>query len=65
MARRDELELDSHTNESVAQVRWRIAAKLSVEAGQISIVSIDTGEEVEANIAESKLLYQVGKLIHS
>lgn len=65
MARRDELELDSHTNESVAQVRRRIAAKLSVEAGQISIVSIDTGEEVEANIAESKLLYQVGKFIHS
>ena len=59
--RRDELELESHTNESVGQVKMRIAAKLSMDVSQVSIVSINTGEEVEHdNIVESKLLYQVG-----
>ena len=62
-SRREEFELESHTNESVGEVRLRIAERLKVEAGKVSVVSVGGGGEVEeagGNFADTRLLYQLG-----
>ena len=56
--RRDELQLESHTNESVAEVKTRLAARLGVEAGQVGVAGV--GEEGGAP-ADTQLLYQLGR----
>ena len=58
--RRDEFELESHTNESVADVKTRIAAKMKLEVGQLKVISVGEGEEADAGVLDSRLLYQVG-----
>ena len=62
-SRREEFELESHTNESVGEVRQRIAERLKVEVGKVTVVSVGCGgdvEEVGGNFADTKLLYQLG-----
>ena len=63
-SRREEFELESHTNESVGEVRQRIAERLKVEVGKVSDVSVGGREgeleELGANFADTRLLYQLG-----
>ena len=62
--RRDEFDLDSHTNESVAEVKLRIAAKLKQDVGQLKVVSVGEGEEGDTGVSDSRLLYQVMPASH-
>ena len=62
--RRDEFDLDSHTNESVAEVKLRIAAKLKQDVGQLKVVSVGEGEEGDTGVSDSRLLYQVMSVSH-
>ena len=57
--RREEMELESHTNESVAEVKQRIAAKMKQEVSQLKVISVGEGEESDSGVADSRLLYQV------
>eukprot|EP00090_Calanus_glacialis_P047045 TRINITY_DN9530_c0_g1_i3.p1 TRINITY_DN9530_c0_g1~~TRINITY_DN9530_c0_g1_i3.p1 ORF type:complete len:2633 (-),score=502.34 TRINITY_DN9530_c0_g1_i3:271-7929(-) len=64
--KKDEFELNSHTNESVGDVKARIAERLKVDVAKLSIVSVETrGEEDEVTLEDGKgpdgrLVYQVG-----
>ena len=58
--RRDEFELESHTNDSVAEVKHRIANKMKQDVSQLRVVSVGDGEESDSSISDSRLVYQVG-----
>ena len=64
--KKDEFELNSHTNESVGDVKNRIAERLKVDVGKLSIVSVETSvDEEEVTLEDGKgpdgrLVYQVG-----
>merc|ERR1719427_2237542 len=64
--RKDEFELNSHTNENVGDVKARIAERLRVDVGKLSVVSVETGGKEEEVILEDgkgpdgRLVYQVG-----
>jgi len=64
--KKDEFELNSHTNESVGDVKSRIAERLKLDIAKLSIVSVETsGDEEEVTLEDGKgpdgrLVYQVG-----
>ena len=65
LPRRDEFELESHTNESIGDVKKRIADKMKLDVGQLTIVSVNVGDydaqgdEGDNHFADNKLVYQV------